>query len=521
MNKNLQSIVVTGASGLVGRNFLAYAKSYYNIYAIARRSQKEVGVEVHPNILWMHCDITNKTHLDNILKMVRKKGFISFILHIAAYYDFIDPYNKIYYTTNVDGTKNLLECAKIVKPGRFIFVSSTAASNFTTGNESLNEDSPLDGVCDYAMCKRVGEKMLKEYSEYFPCTSIRPAAVFTDWCEYPPLYILLNTWLTSSWKSKILAGKGETAIPYIHVHDLNLLFHQIMLKSSNLTNFCIFIASPDGCTSHRELFEISSRYFFGKSIKPVYLPKIVAAMGIKLRYMAGKIIGKIPFEKPWMIDFIDKKLIINSSWTRRELMWKPTSRYQISRRLLIMVENMKIMPNKWHYKNKNAMLRKEKRNNLEIYYALYEQKDRIVSEIETKLLDPSRKDNFYHYQKINRKNLNWIISTFCEIIMATIKNNDRSIFINYIKNLVNFKRSESFDLVEVILAINEIGSTIIKNLMKIRSCYNIKQEIYDNIGMTIQLITDEIEDFYEEMAPAGFSTETQSKNTSINSLFKP
>ena len=44
MSDKLPPIIVTGASGIVGRAFLEAAREDYLIYAIARRPQKEAGV---------------------------------------------------------------------------------------------------------------------------------------------------------------------------------------------------------------------------------------------------------------------------------------------------------------------------------------------------------------------------------------------------------------------------------------------------------------------------------------------
>ena len=54
---NLPIIIVTGASGLIGRHFLDSFKHNHYIYALARRSQKASGIEFHPNIQWIRVDI--------------------------------------------------------------------------------------------------------------------------------------------------------------------------------------------------------------------------------------------------------------------------------------------------------------------------------------------------------------------------------------------------------------------------------------------------------------------------------
>ena len=73
------SIIVTGASGFVGRHFLEMAKENYLIYAIARRSQKEVGVAAHPHIKWIQVDIGNWPALKEIMQRIKELGGSDFM----------------------------------------------------------------------------------------------------------------------------------------------------------------------------------------------------------------------------------------------------------------------------------------------------------------------------------------------------------------------------------------------------------------------------------------------------------
>jgi len=54
---SLPALIVTGASGFVGRHLLDELKDEYRIFGIARRSQRECGAPVHPNIAWMQVDV--------------------------------------------------------------------------------------------------------------------------------------------------------------------------------------------------------------------------------------------------------------------------------------------------------------------------------------------------------------------------------------------------------------------------------------------------------------------------------
>ena len=57
---SLPCLVVTGASGFVGRHLLDALKEDYRIVGLARRSQARSGAPVHPNITWHQADIGDR-----------------------------------------------------------------------------------------------------------------------------------------------------------------------------------------------------------------------------------------------------------------------------------------------------------------------------------------------------------------------------------------------------------------------------------------------------------------------------
>ncbi len=497
MKQKLSAIIVTGASGLVGRNFIAEAKNDHIIFAIARRSMREAGVENHPNIRWIQCDITHRKSIENAFQKIASDAEIDFVIHLAAYYNFEYSYNSAYDRTNVEGTENVLNACISLKPKRFIFSSSLAASNFPQAGNSLNEDSPLDAEYDYARSKRDGEKLVLGYSNHFPCSIVRLAAVFTDWCEYPPLYMFLRTWLSDSWNSRVLGGKGESAVPFIHVHDLNLLLFAVMAKSVRIPQQSIFLASPDGSTSHRELFEMATRSYFGVRIRPIRMPKIIAIPGVWLRYQLGRMISRVPFEKPWMMSYIDLKLDINASRTREMLGWTPTPRYNPLRRIVFLIEKMKTMPVEWNYKNRSAMIKIDQRQNISLYNMLFDVKEKVICRIVSELQSEARAGEFNTYRLMKENELKWSIKMLYQMIMASVRNNDRSMLVTYAQDIARLRISESFDVTEVVLAIAEIGKIIIEELCCSGTEECVGLLVKDNIGIGIQLIIDEIEDAYE------------------------
>ncbi len=82
---------------------------------------------------------------------------------------------------------------------QFFFSSSVAACELPPRGKTLDETSPPDGRHVYAQTKRIGETMVGGYKDRFTPVIVRFAAMFSDWCEYPPLYMFLETWLSNAW----------------------------------------------------------------------------------------------------------------------------------------------------------------------------------------------------------------------------------------------------------------------------------------------------------------------------------
>ena len=118
-------VIVTGASGFVGRHLLDALKEDHLVFALARRSQARSGAPFHPNILWLQADIGNRTALEAVFRKVREAGGAEAVVHLAAHYDFTGEEYVEYWRTNVHGMRNVLELSRELGVKRFVFPSST------------------------------------------------------------------------------------------------------------------------------------------------------------------------------------------------------------------------------------------------------------------------------------------------------------------------------------------------------------------------------------------------------------
>jgi nucleoside-diphosphate-sugar epimerase len=494
------TILLTGASGFIGKYLLDILKDDYSVIAMARRSGTEAGVPFHHNIRWVQWNIANKLNYSEVMGYLIGRVGVDIVIHLAGYYDYEYDDNPEYERTNINGTRNVLQLATNIDVKHFIFAGSLAACKFPHNGQYITENTLPNAEFSYARSKKIGEEMCREYASYFTCSIVRFAAVFSDWCEYGPLYQFLSAWLSGKWDSRILGGKGESAITYIHIHDLTNLILKLIKKTNKLPRYGTYVASPDGSISHKELFKTATRDYYGKPSKPLFIPRMLAYPGLIAKAIMGKInLVSKPFEKFWMLKYIDLKLNVDASRTQQLLSWTITPRYHILRRLIYLLDKMKSHPNEWLIKNEAATKRQTHRPNLLIYEQLIKDEMRLLDKIESILFSEENNHKFPNYKQLNRRELRITLSTLYHLLLASVRSADRSLMQKYMEEIALKRYTSGFTAKEMTDAVSGISETIINELESIPELANEKQEIYDYIGLTFQLAMDVVEDVFENI----------------------
>lgn len=345
-------IIITGATGFLGRRLVQQLCKDYKIFSISLHPPRKSGRLEGPDI---HCFQVHIGHFDRlraVFNHIRKRGGADLLLHLAAHYDFTGDDHPEYFHTNIKGTRNLLELSVPLHLKKFIFTSSVAACPFPKPGETVTENTPSTAPISYARSKHMGEKMMQEYQDSIPSCILRLAAIFSDWCEYEPLDEFLQTWCSNQWNARIQGGKGETAIPYLHAQDLIQFYLKVIEKCDTLKPLEVLQASPNGSTTHLELYRKATQFFFGAPRSSIHVPKPLARSGIVLRERLGRIMGNMPFERSWMADYIDLRLDIDASKTRSLLNWAPNENLNILKRIPYMIQNMKNHPAEWEQRRR-------------------------------------------------------------------------------------------------------------------------------------------------------------------------
>lgn len=166
-------VFVTGATGFLGRNFVAYLLSLPQrpeVLCLVRNTEKagfirKLGAHV------IQGDLLKPETYQDVAESVEG------VFHIAAKVGLKN--GDEFYTVNRKGTRCLLETLKPSKIKRLMYVSSIAAidRDWSKGFDTpLDENSPPHPNTDYGKSKRQAEELI--VASGLPYTILRPAYIY-------------------------------------------------------------------------------------------------------------------------------------------------------------------------------------------------------------------------------------------------------------------------------------------------------------------------------------------------------
>ena len=246
--------LITGGAGFLGINLVRYLHS---------RGHEVVSYDIvdfdYPDIKdkikIIQNDIRNKNAVDEAVKG------IDIIIHTAAALPLYKPEDII--STDVDGTKNLLEAAKKHNVKRFIHISSTAVYGIPD-HHPLYEDDKLDGVGHYGKAKILAEKECLFYRKNGMCISIiRPKSFIGP--ERLGVFDLLFDWAKDG-KGFPMIGNGQNRYQLLDVEDLcDAIYSCATLDEKNVND--TFNIGAQNFTTMKEDYQAVLDYAgFGKKI---------------------------------------------------------------------------------------------------------------------------------------------------------------------------------------------------------------------------------------------------------------
>lgn len=258
------TILVTGATGLIGRNIIneiikynIVSKGSINIVALVRSKEKAKRVfgENCEKLSLIIGDITEVNLLNvkadyiiHAASQTSSKGFIS------------NPVETI--NVSFEGTKHLLEFARTQKLKRFIYLSTMEVYGIPKTDEKIGElfatnlDTMKVRSC-YPESKRMCENLCVSYATEYdvPINVLRLTQTFGKGVEYNDSRVFAEfARCVIENKNIILKTKGETKRSYLNVKDAVNAIFKIMI--SDVAGQVFNVANENTYCSIREMAEM-------------------------------------------------------------------------------------------------------------------------------------------------------------------------------------------------------------------------------------------------------------------------
>jgi len=268
-SKTHKNILLTGAAGFIGSNFLEYMFAKY------------------PNYRFLVLDaLTYAGNLDNIPDYIKNSGRFEFfygsvtnqqlvntlmeradfVVHFAAeshvtrsIYD-----DSVFFETDVIGTRvmmnALLRNRKTIE--RFIHISTSEVCG-TAERKPMDEDHPINPRSPYAAAKAGADRLVYSYM----CTYDVPVVIIRPFNNYGPrqhLEKMIPRFVTSALKGEPLTihGNGTQERDWVHTLDVSRALDKILHVEdfSKLKNQVIHIGSGKA-TSVVDIAKMILKYF--------------------------------------------------------------------------------------------------------------------------------------------------------------------------------------------------------------------------------------------------------------------
>ena len=494
-------IVVTGASGFVGRLLVTLLRRHHHVVAVDRRALSASEMADHPNVEWHQVDLCDREAVEGTMACIAAGGGAQVLLHLAAYYDYSGEEHPEYQRTNVDALRILLDAAHRLSLEHFVFVSSVAACPFSRPGHPITEATPPDGGHIYARTKAAGERMLAEHTGSFTPLIVRSAALFSDWCEYPPLQVLLDTWLSGRWDARILAGRGASAVPYLHVRDAAFFMMRLLERRHQLAPLEVLIAGEDGAISHLDLYRAATAYAEGRARSAIHIPRPLCKPGIWLRDLAGRALGSRPFERAWMTDYVDRRMEIDASRTRQRLGWSPNERLGLLTRLPFLIERRRDNPMEWYRRNREALEHLQLTPNFRIYRLMRRYEEQIEQELGDALRRRPR--TAPAGTALAPEQRLWDHRVTIRNLLASVRTGDNELFVSWCGDLAERSVARGLDEDEVVFALGSLDSITVDTLRADPEGAPLAQSLRELVSTRIAFGIDRVLEVYEDARAFG------------------
>lgn len=258
MAESPKTYMITGGAGFLGINLVRY---------LLERGHRVVTLDIadfdypeRDQITEIKGDIRDRAAVD---QAVAAAGGANIVIHTAAALPLYSEEDIM--STDLDGTRNVIDSAHQHGAERFIHISSTAVYG-VPDHHPLYEDDELIGVGPYGKAKIDAEKVCLEYRDQGMCVPIiRPKSFIGP--ERLGVFALFYDWAKDG-RSFPMIGSGNNRYQLLDVEDLCDAIYLCATLDCEKTNDTFNIGATDFTTMREDYQAVLDYAGFGKKIVP-------------------------------------------------------------------------------------------------------------------------------------------------------------------------------------------------------------------------------------------------------------
>lgn len=296
--------LITGGSGFLGINLIRY---------LHQRGHEITSLDIAD---FTYADMKDKIKIikgdirDKKIAEESVKG-IDIVVHTAAALPLYKP--EDIFSTDVDGTRNMLEAAFGADVKRFIHISSTAVYGIPD-HHPLYEDDKLDGVGPYGKAKILAEEECLKFRAKGKCVPIiRPKSFIGP--ERLGVFALFYDWAKDG-KGFPMIGSGKNRYQLLDVEDLCEAIYLCATLDEKMVNDTFNIGAKEFTTMREDYQAVLDYAGHGKKIvglpeKPIiWTLRILEALKLSPLYK-------------WVYETASKDSFVSIEKAERVLGFKP------------------------------------------------------------------------------------------------------------------------------------------------------------------------------------------------------
>ena len=299
-----QKVLVTGGAGFLGINLIRYLHARgYQLVSLDIADFPYPDMQGHVGIV--RGDIRDRKAVDRAMEG------IDLVVHTAAALPLYSPDDI--YTTDVEGTRTLLESALAHGVQRFVHISSTAVYGIPD-HHPLYETDRLVGVGPYGQAKIQAEMVCLEYrAKGIVVPILRPKSFIGP--ERLGVFALLYDWALDK-RNFPMIGSGKNRYQLLDVEDLCEAIALCLTLPEETVNDTFNIGAKEFTTMKEDYQAVLDYAGFGKKI--VGFPAAPAIWGLRLLEM----LRVSPLYK-WVYETASKDSFVSIEKAEQKLGYKP------------------------------------------------------------------------------------------------------------------------------------------------------------------------------------------------------